>query len=622
MRIGVVLALFVAAAVPAGVAVAASISTDSAASHRGAAKRDRGATLAYLRAQLSYEKARVAAAPTSREAVEALASRLDGECPAVVAGVKQSMKRVAGPRSARREGEEARKRQQWSDLTVELNRAIGLAELGPYRQAALAFARKTRTLRWSDRMLTAFEHANARAIEWEVDGVRPPVCADMRAWVRSGYTRLAASTLALISRREAADRPLLRIVERLFSVAPAGGLFSDPVARYEGRRAKALSRRLAGVIEHSERGVLSPVFAAGERIRIALGVSTEAELNELKKFVESSNKRSPIPKGAVVIGKGRTTAGNSYTIWTRSRGRHGGKTGLLGALSIPSDCRREVGILEIQRTVVGVTFEVSGEPRMACLSGAHPIKPRVRCAGPVRTVEAQTPADARRVRLTLTDGRQITSRVAVLPHRLGDPVGFYYQALQVWVSPPVSFTELTGRGRPLRTVRLAHVPKCPAQWPFIPHGSVRRVAGGRVPGGSRFSIIANRAESSGATEPSLWVEVAGKRSFGGFGHGGGPFTWQMQAACRPHQYAILYGILKNARDTVWVRDSAGLTQLRRARIPASLHAHGVLAYAALPAVPSELVIRAPGGQTLNTRKLSAIARRARETCEGEAEPSG
>jgi hypothetical protein len=96
----------------------------------------------------------------------------------------------------------------------------------------------------------------------------------------------------------------------------------------------------------------------------------------------------------------------------------------------------------------------------------------------------------------------------------------------------------------------------------------------------------------------------------------------MKTACEPHGYAILYGILKAPGDTVLVRGSGVLEPLRRARIPASLHVRGVLAYIALPAVPEELLVRTPTGKTVFTEKLAARAGEVKETCEGEAEGSG
>ncbi len=615
-RVGVVAAVAFAVATMSALARPVSSGTVVLA-------QDRAATLAYLKAQLAYEKARVADAAASRESLQALAGRLDGECPGVVAGMADRKRPTGGPRSPRQDGEEDRNNRQRRDVASEVDRAIDLAREMPYRQAALAFARRVLALRWSDAMVTAYEHANARATEWEAGGAVPAVCADLRVWAQSGYARLAPATKALTSEEQAADRPLSRLFGRLFREAP-DALFSNPLARYEAPRARAVARRLVGVWQR-EVGASRSVFEVGESIRLSLGVISEAEVEELKKVIAKGKGHELPPRGSVVIGKGRTAAGGSYTIWVEPHGRHGGMWGgLLEPQSTPRACRRWVGILEPEKLSDGI--EASGEPGVACLSRSHPMAPRVRCNGERRTIEAQTLADARRVRLTLADGRRIVSRVAIVPRRLGGPEGFYYQALQVWNSPPVSLTELDRRGGALKTLALTHQPRCVTQWPFIRPGGVRRVVRGRVPGGPGFSILASREESfgtlSGAGEISLRAEVGKEVGIGGIEREpGGPFPWQIKTGCEPHEYAILYGILKNPHNIVWARGPGGLVRLRQARLPASLHERGVLAFAAFPAVPSELIVRAADGKTVYVRKLAGIAREARETCEGEAEPT-
>lgn len=614
--VGALVAVCIAGATLAS--AAASIGTSGPAGSLVAA-RDRAATLSYLKARLSYERALAAAAPVSEGSLEGLASRLGGECPGVVAGVAAGMRDVRPVQGSPREQAEAdRKRKQWQDLIYEVSRTIGLARSVSYRQSALRFAHKVLALRWSDGMVTAFEHANAKATEWEVDGETPPVCADLSYWMASDDTRLFRSTKALIRQKEAAERPLSRMVRLLFETPH--GLTSNPLARYEGPRARALSRSLHSAFEGADDGMLGGVFDAGERVRIALGVTSEAESKQFAREVAKLGAERKIPpKGAVIVARGKSAAGNSYTIWTEPRRRGDRKVDLLQALSMPRECHRAVGIRESTPALLeGIEF--SGEPNAACLSLTHPKAPRVRCAGEVRTIEAQMPAWVRRVRLTLRDGHQITSNAAMLPRSLVGPARFYYQALQVWVSPPVALTELDGRGRALRTLRL-HVPHCPTQWPFVALGAVRKVAGGRLPGGPKYSIIASPKQSSGESEPSLRVEVAGVRSVGGFQYDDAPFEWEMETACEPHRYAIIYGTVANPRDTVWARGPAGVSQLRRTVLPAGLHPHGVLAYGAFETVPSELVIRAPDGKVLHERKLTRIARRFRETCEGEAEPT-
>lgn len=581
---------------------------------------DRAATVAYRRAELVYEQAVAAAAPASLAAVEGLAGRLGGECPGVVAGVQQRMQRTRGSaRSPRQEGEDARMRRQWSDLTYELTRAIGLTRDGSYRQAAVAFARKVLMLRWSDEAVTAFEHANARATEWEVDGVLPAVCADMETWVRSGYQRLPTATAALEREHKAVQQPF----SLLFVRAPSGS-FTNPVSRYEGSRARAFVLRLASVVKQ-DRGALEHIATVEQHIRIALGVTSEAEIEE---FTKPSKKQKLVPKGATAIGKGKTAAGSTYIMWVEPSRHRGGSRGgsLVEAFAMRRTCGSQVDVVETTRPSAEESLSISGEPRVACLSRSRPLAPRVRCQQENLTIEAQTVADARRVRLALADGRQIVSRVAVVPRGLGGPYGFYYQAVQVWSSPPVSITELDSRGRSLRTLSLRRAtPRCPSQWPFVWPGSVRWITSGRVPGGPRFSIIGSNGEP-GEEPPrpaqvSLEIEVAGEPGFGGTERDtGGQFAWQIDDGCQPREYAILYGVLNDTRDTLWARSTGDLTQLRRVRIPASLHSHSVLAYAAFTVTPSLLVLRGPGGRTLFTQKLAATAREARETCEGEAEP--
>jgi hypothetical protein len=610
-------------AVGVGLVVAAFMSVapglSIAASGDLASWRDRAATLAYRKAELVYEQAVVAAAPASQAAVEGLAGRLGGECSGVVAGVRQRMRRTRSGlvRLPRREGEEARMHRQWSDLTYELTRVIGLTRDGPYRQAALAFAHQVLMLRWSDRAVTAFEHANARAVEWEVDGALPAVCADIQAWVGSGYRRLPAATAVLEREHKAVQRPF----DRFFVRAPSG-LFTNPVSRYEGSAARAFVLRLAGVVQQ-RRGAFERTVTVAQQIRIALGVSSEVEIEELTKF---SKRQKLVPKGAIVIGKGKTAAGSTYTMWVEPRRRGRSRGGALIEASATRRTCEQVDVVEVTRPAAEESLSISGEPRVACLSRLHPLALRLRCQQENLTIEAQTVAGARRVRLTLADGRQILSRVAVVPRRLGGAYGFYYQAVQVWSSAPVAITELDSRGRPVRTLSLRRAtPRCPSQWPFVWPGSVRSIASGQVPGGPLFSIIASNG-LPGETPPrrseiSVEIEVNGEPDFGGIERdAGGRFAWQIDSGCQPSEYAILYGVLSSKRDTVWARGPNGLTRLRRVRIPASLHSHSVLAYAAFTAVPSLLVVRGPSGKTLSTQKLTTIAREARETCEGEAEP--
>jgi len=279
-----------------------------------------------------------------------------------------------------------------------------------------------------------------------------------------------------------------------------------------------------------------------------------------------------------------------------------------------------------------------------CLSRSHLEAPSVRCRSGdgLLTIEAQTLPSARSVRLHLSDGRQITSHVALVPAKLGGPAGFYYQVVRGPSPIPVSLTEVDAHGKALRTVKLPRTAKCAKQSLKRLLGVMRTIANGSLPQGPSFSINGERSSafSIGGEGPSaksrthfdLSVEVAAEGA-GGITSGSGssiavgersrpkssPFALQMHTGCQPHEYAILYGLLRAPTDTVLARSPGSLQPLRRVRIPASLHVHGVLVYIALPALPNEVLVRTPTGKTVFTEKLARPAREARETCEGEAE---
>lgn len=462
-----VLAAIAGGATEAAAAVATTQARSGASIRITAAVQGRRATLKYLEAELRYQKDVVAAASASRGAVEALAGRLGSECPNVAAGIKAMLDASVGElrRSAQQSREEARRRRQWDDLTAEMRRTVELTRSQPYRQAALMFARKVDDLRWSNRDVTVYEHANAEAVEWEVDGAPLPVCADIEAWVQSGYTTLPPATTAFAHERTVTLRPLDRVVYR-WSVA---GL-TDPLLHYEeSPRAKVVAQHLANVSKQGARA-LGRVYTASRRIERMLGVISEAEAAELaESFKAWKRSRS----GANVIGRGRVVGGGKYTILVEARKR-GGSRGPGGDrtfedLPASHSCRLQVDVLE-EETLSGSRLTVTDEPEVACLSRSHPMAPRVRCEAERRAIEAQTQIGARSVRVTLADGHELLSRVLRVPRRLGGPAGFFYQAQLVWDSPPVALTELDRRGRPLRTVTLKHVPRCPEQWPYMKRG--------------------------------------------------------------------------------------------------------------------------------------------------------
>ena len=140
--------------------------------------------------------------------------------------------------------------------------------------------------------MTAYEHALATAVEWEVQGAPPPVCADMKAWTASGYRALSSASKAFDHEWEAVVNPVTRLLKRM----PEGSFsfFSNPLSRYEGGREKALARRI-NKLQKQHKSELKSVFNVSLHIKLALGVISEAELRRISKLSEAPK---PSPEGA------------------------------------------------------------------------------------------------------------------------------------------------------------------------------------------------------------------------------------------------------------------------------------------------------------------------------------
>ncbi len=574
--------------------------------------QDRAATRAYLEAQYAYDQSQLATAGAASAASQALAHTLASECPGVLAAAPREPFPEAGPEprlSARERGEANRHETQLGALRAELSFAIALPALDADRQAALAYAHTVNSLRWSSPAVTALEHVQSSVLEAQLAANPPPVCADMRAWAASGFQKLSAGTKIAFAAEGAFLRPLIQAVRKL-----GGDLAREPLAGYEGPHEQALMRMLADIRRRLGQ-VSGGVIAITEPLEVVLGLRSAAEAEGL-----ASELSNGPPKGSIEIGHGRTAAGTSYAVWVVP------KQAASGARSI--GCSDGIAIFEHSSGGRGGSSE-------NCLSRSHPEPPNDGCTeGQRARIEAQTLPSARTVRLNLSDGRQIISRVALVPAGLGGPAGIYYQVVRTRSSFPVSLTELDAHGRTLRTVALPGAHKCPKRAFPQTVGRPRTIARGSLPQGLSFSITGERSSFEGQSHFDVRAEVlpSGEAEglvISGSGEGfsspaGGradPFARQLQTGCLPHEYAILYGVLKASRDTVLARTAAGLQALRRVPIPRSLHVHGVLAYIALASVPSELIARSPHGKTVFVEHLADRAREVRETCEGEAEPA-
>jgi hypothetical protein len=152
-------------------------------------------------------------------------------------------------------------------------------------------------------------------------------------------------------------------------------------------------------------------------------------------------------------------------------------------------------------------------------------------------------------------------------------------------------------------------------------GGIRWLAHGRAPGGPEFKIKGEAFRYLQRIHFALQVEIVegGARGESLSGRRPSVLFDAIYRGCEPHQYDIVYGLLKRPRDRVFARIDGALRPLSRAAIPRHLHADGVVVYAAYSRVPSELVVRDPSGKTIVRENLTRLGREATETCEGEAE---
>jgi hypothetical protein len=451
-----------------GTAIAASVLDSGAGAIRRhrfrpprATPHDRAAAYALLKAEYAYERALLANAPESEAAARAVAAKLGGECPDVLADAPREFERerFESPRPpARERGEASLRQRQRSGLLLELSESVLRAYQEPERPAALAYARAIRSLRWSSRTLTTYVHEIATRAERGSPAAALAVCADLRFWAATGYRALSPATKAFIGERE-------RALARLSAPGP------DPSAilrAFEGPAAKRLSRKLTRLVR-SAIAALGEAERLLEALRHTLGIPSPRE-----------EEQSP-PKDAVVIARTRTAAGASLVAWVRHPTPPGA-----GSAHCPID----------------LEYEVSEGPSSGgsdvCLSRTHPATLQLFCQGTRWQIEGQAAEGATEAHLKLRGGQEVTSALVLVPATLGGPAGFYFQRLRP-SQVPAALEELSSEGKLLRTVPFKAKRRCDRQPPKGrgPLGSPQPLAGavlvtGRIPHGPRFQITGER----------------------------------------------------------------------------------------------------------------------------------
>lgn len=459
---------------------------------------DQRETDAYLMAQYSWAQQSLANVNASRAEVEMRVTSIGSECPGILQGAPTQFSSPRSTSFARGVGESKREEEQLNELERELRLALGLIHEQSDRQPLTTLAGAIGSLRWSNPELTRLVGAEAAKVREELALAVPDVCADITAWVRSGYKTLSPATKELRAKEER--------IERNIRVVP-GQSVANLLRPYEGTADKALIAKTAKLEKEIEQSLagLDDVY---QRLYATLGVARE-----------TPPSFSHPPAGAVVVGKGRTAAGGRYEVWVETKEQSGSQT--------ESGCAPQMPLHV--RTVTNSQGGASG-----CYSrGEVTTPPFVNCDEGRLTIEAQTPAAVRSARLRMSDGRQITSRVAFVPARLGGPTGFYYQVVRGPSPIPVSLAELDAHGKVLRALKLHRFVGCTKHLlKFLKRG-IRALVHGRVPQGPTFSIVGEAYRFLGHIHFALDVETS---------HGGGGespsgqkpnvFSWSLWTACR------------------------------------------------------------------------------------------
>ncbi len=193
-------------------------------------------------------------------------------------------------------------------------------------------------------------------------------------------------------------------------------------------------------------------------------------------------------------------------------------------------------------------------------------------------------------------------------------------ALQALAAPVPAVRASPGRVPPASGS--ARAPSSPDEGvaTFLP-GGLRTIIASRLAHGPSFSLVGERYRLHGRDHFAMQIDIE-------HGNGGepargartGPLGWSFWTGCHPREFAVLYGLLKEPRDTVLARVGGVLRPLRQVAIPSSLDPGGVLVYAVLDRLPRELVVRA-GGRTVLSESLAVLAGENTAVCEAEIGPA-
>jgi hypothetical protein len=237
----------------------------------------------------------------------------------------------------------------------------------------------------------------------------------------------------------------------------------------------------------------------------------------------------------------------------------------------------------------------------------------VECQVGVLTIHLQVRDATRSVRLTLSNGHEVTSPVMLVSRALGGPAALYYQAVPGPAPIPVAATELDGRGRSMGTVATPRVVECTNPLVHYLPGGMRVLAKVRAPDHRTLVISTEEYRFLGKQGFGLKIAFQGRGArVIGFGalRSAPPLEWQIKRICTPYRYSVVYGVLASKRDVVLVRTGREFETLHHAPLRVPVRRDSVLVYGFTTQDPRELIVRAPTGATVLDDNVAASAAEA------------
>ncbi len=221
---------------------------------------DGSATHRYLNATLALHRREAHNASKGGAAIEALTVRVKSECPLVLSASPLT-KNTKAPQSERPVFEE-----MLLDPLLMLDRA---AFHGPL----VAFDDAVRRLSWSNRFLTRVLRSFTKEGVALSDVTPPDICADMEAWVKSGYSTEPAGTAAFLHRFEAAASiskvkgkipgAVITTFDQPEYIATHLKPYETPGERRLARRILTLSQRLSRREGNAVEAFLTALYGSG-----------------------------------------------------------------------------------------------------------------------------------------------------------------------------------------------------------------------------------------------------------------------------------------------------------------------------------------------------------------------